>query len=238
MTDDADLTQCLRRALADNPARVQRVDCAGQSIWIKRPESLSGLRRLQKGDASAAFEAERRALHHWHHKGAPAPAILAEGADFIALADCGTPLSALLGAQPGHLAAFHSAGQALAALHGRQISHGRPSLKDICWDGARITFIDLERHDPARNSPKGQAMDVVMFVFNGLAVGRGMTSEMQTAIDSYRAADAGGIWSLAQAWCRDRRWIDWLTKPIQWRGAGKSQEFKAIPLTFEVFAAP
>jgi len=217
---------------------VQKVAHRGQFVWVKRRETLSALRRLQKGNAATGFEAERRALHEWHRLHAPAPAILAEGDDFIALQDSGTPLSVLLG-QPGdHLPAFQCAGRSLAALHTRQISHGRPSLKDICWDGTQITFIDLERYAVARNTPKGHAMDVVMFVFNGLAVGRGITPEMQGAIDSYRANDPGGIWHLAQEWCRGKRWIDWATKPIQWRGDGKAKEFKAIPVTLATFAAP
>jgi len=237
-TDD-DLIQCLRTALATNPGRVQSVCHQGRFVWVKRRETLSPLRRLQKGDPAAAFEAERRALYQWRDLRAPAPEILAEGPDFIALADSGTPLSTLLHqAHADRLTAFAAAGQALADLHTRHISHGRPSLRDICWDGGRITFLDLERYSVARNTPRGHAMDLVMFVFNGLAVGRGMTPELQTAIDAYRGHDVGGIWQRARAWCRGKRWIDWATKPIQLRGEGKSLEFKAIPLTLDVFSAP
>lgn len=232
------LIACLRAALSENPARVQRVAYLDQFIWVKRRETLSPLRRLQKGNAAAAFESERRALHEWHRLQAPAPVILAEADDFIALADSGTPLSSLMSVADGNVMAFEAAGRALAALHGQHLSHGRPSLKDICWDGTRITFRDLERYAHRRNTPGGHAQDVVMFVFNGLVIGRGLSPQMQAAIDSYRANDTAGIWAVAQVWCRGKRWVDWITRPVQRRRPGKANEFKAIPLTLATFARP
>ncbi|WP_108484676.1 hypothetical protein [Oceaniglobus ichthyenteri] len=240
MTDDDSLTQRIATALATNPQRVQRLDHAGQTIWIKRRETPGLLLRLQKGNPDAAFKAERHALHEWHRMRAPAPKILAEGTDFLALADSGRPLNALLSdpqiTTADRIEAFHAAGRALAALHARQISHGRPSLKDICWDGQKITFLDLERYAARRNTPQGHAMDLVMFVFNALVVGRGMTPELNAAIQTYRANDPDNIWGLARAWCHKMRWIDWITKPVQLRRGGKAKEFKAIPLTLAVFA--
>ena len=239
---DNDLIRTISMALAQNPVRVQRVDHEGQVIWVKRPETLGLLLRLQKGNPTTAFEAERRALHEWSERGAPAPNILAEGPDFIALADTGRPLDQLL-TDPTLLSAdrapiFDAAARALAQLHANHISHGRPSLKDICWNGHAITFLDLERYDAKRNTPKGHAMDVVMFVFNGLVVGCGMTPELDTAIKTYRAHDPGGIWDLARHWCHRMRWVDWVTKPIQMRRPGKAKEFKAIPVTLSTFAGP
>ncbi len=242
ITEQNALNPAITAALARNPARVQRLTHDGQVLWIKRRETLRGLRRLQKGNPSTAFASERSALHRLAERDAPVPPILAEGANFFAIPDSGRPLSTLLTdgppALPDQMAAFAAAGRALAGLHGMGLSHGRPSLKDICWDGTRITFIDLERYADHRNTPKGHAMDVIMFVFNGLAVGRGMTPEMQTAIAAYRASDSAGIWQLAQRWCRRMRWIDWVTKPAQWQKDGKANEFKAIPLTLATFSAP
>lgn len=238
--DPALLAQ-IAAALANNPARVQKIAHRGRDLWLKRPETLTLLRRLQKGDPNRAFEAERQALHLLTARGAPVPAILAEGPDFIALCDSGTPLSYILTTRslpaPDRLAIFAAAGRALADLHRKGLSHGRPSLKDICWDGARISFLDFERYAESRNTPKGHAMDVVMFVFNGMSRGGGPTPEMQAAIDSYRTADPGGIWERAQHWCARRWWIDWLTKPVQRRKVGKAKEFKAIPDTLKAFTA-
>ncbi|WP_099827173.1 phosphotransferase [Oceaniglobus indicus] len=236
-----DLSAPIATALAGNPARVQRLEIAGQTIWIKRRESLSPLRRLQKGNAARAFEAERHALHHLAALDLPVPRILDEGPDHIALADSGTALDRILldgiGSDAARLTIFAAAGRALADLHRHGISHGRPALKDICWDGTRITFLDFERYAEHRNTPKGHAMDVVMFVFNGFATGRGTTPEMARAIEAYRAHDPGGLWTLAQAWCARMGWIDTLTRPLQARPGTKAREFKAIPLTLAAFAA-
>ncbi|WP_226779170.1 hypothetical protein [Oceaniglobus trochenteri] len=233
-----DLNSAILAALAENPDRVQHIIHDGKTIWLKRRERLGPVRRLQKGDSARAFEAERAALHEWAALGAPAPRILAEGPEFFAMADSGRPLHTLMTDDAAHLPAFRAAARALADLHRRGLSHGRPSLKDICWDGEKITFLDLERYAPRRNTPKGHAMDLVMFVFNGLTVGRGMTPEMAAAIETYRAEDPAHVWEAARAWCHRMRWIDWLTKPIQMRGPGKAKEFKAIPLTLATFAAP
>ncbi len=238
---DDDLVLVLRAALADSPKRVQRIEHRGEFVWIKRQEILGPIRRLQKGNPGAAFLAEKAALHDWHRMNAPAPRIIAEDADFFATSDSGTSLETLLRDESRSIAdrlpPFRAAARALADLHARHLSHGRPSLKDICWDGCRITFLDLERYDVRHNSPSGHARDLVMFVLNGLAVGRGMTPEMDAAVATYRASDPSGIWALAQAWCRRMRWIDLLTRPIQMRGPGKAAEFKAIPLTLATFAA-
>ena len=239
---DPELIDCIRDALARDARRVLPVTCGDRTIWVKRLERLSPLRRLQKGSAAAVFEAERAALHALAGRGLPVPPILAEGPDFFALPDCGPSLDHLL-RTPGattetdRMAAFEAAGRALAGLHRAGVSHGRPSLRDICWQDGRITFLDFERHAAHRNTPEGHAEDVVIFVFNGIRVGQGMTPELRRAIDSYRAVDPGGIWQRAQGWCRRRRWVATLTGPLRWRKEGKSNEFKAIPETLAVFSA-
>lgn len=236
------ITQTIRTALEKNPTRVQQLVFQDQTFWLKRCEHLSGLRLWQKGDPAVAFEAERQALHQLRDLGAPVPEILAEGDDFIALSDSGQPLNTVL-QNPEipletRLGIFEQAALSLAGLHALGVSHGRPSLKDICWDGQRITWIDFERFAPRRNTRQGHAMDLVMFVLNGFAMGQGPSPEMTRAIETYRAADPAEIWPLAQAWCARNRWLGWLTKPMQLRRQGKAKEFKAIPHTLAAFSTP
>ena len=164
-------------ALEASPARVIRLEHGDRTVWIKRKERLSAVRRLQKGDPARAFEAERRAYH---------------------------------------------------------MSHGRPSPKDICWDGARVTFLDFERYDSKRNTPRGHAIDLILFVFSGLSIAQGPCPEMDAAIAAYRARDPGGIWDRARRICTRLGWVGWLTRPVLRRRAGKSSEIKAIPMeTFQ-----
>lgn len=237
---DAALFAAVSAHVAATKARVSPMTYQGQTIWVKQRENLSLKMRLQKGSATAAFQAERAALRQLQAADVPVPAILAEGPDWFATADSGPSLKHLLYWQEGSLDSrkktFAAAGHALAAMHAQHLSHGRPSIKDICWLDGRITFLDFERFHTKRNTPKGHAQDLVMFVFSAFVMTHGKSPEIDAAIEAYRANDPAHIWETAQAWCRKMRWLDFATKPVQWFDNGKNREFRAIPLTFAAFA--
>lgn len=234
-----DLIARIGTHLESGPGRVSRLEVDGRTFWVKQRETLDLRRRLQKGDPSKGFERERAALHRLAAIGAPVPPVVAEGEDFFALPDCGQPLNQILqhgvGTDAERIEVFRAAGTALSDLHRRGISHGRPNLKDICWQDGTITFIDLERYSEDRNTPKGHMQDLIMFVFNAHAVAGGPTAEVDAAIAAYRAHDTAGIWAAAEGWCRKMRWVDWITKPVRWLHS--SAEFDAIPMTFRTFGA-
>jgi len=237
---DAALLAAIAAHVAATDKRISRFEHDGQIIWIKRQEKLSLRMRLQKGDAQTAFRAERAALHRLQTAGVPVPKILLEGPDFIATADSGPTLQYLLQAQSGTVGqratAFAAAGAQLAAMHASHLSHGRPSVKDICWDNGQITFLDFERFHAKRNTPKGHAHDLIMMVFSAYAITGCDCPEIDAAINGYRKNDPDLIWERAARWCHKMRWVDIATKPVQWRGPGKAREFKAIPLTLTAFA--
>ncbi len=237
---DAALLAAVTAHIAATDQRVSRFEHDGQIIWIKRQEKLSLRMRLQKGNAQTAFKAERTALHTLQTAGIPVPDILAEGPDFIATADSGPSLQYLLMAQSGtpseRAKAFKAAGEQLATMHAAHLSHGRPSIKDICWKNDHITFLDFERFHAKRNTPKGHMQDLIMLVFSAYAVTGRDCPEITGAIEGYRANDPDHIWERAARWCHKMRWVDFVTKPIQWRRAGKAREFKAIPLTLNAFS--
>jgi tRNA A-37 threonylcarbamoyl transferase component Bud32 len=239
MFDTASIDPDLLTRIAATPDRIQRLEHRGQFLWVKREERLSLRMRLQKGATASAFERERAALHRLAEADVPVPPILAEGADFFVTPDSGPSLEAILrqglGTVEERLAAFRAAAGALAGFHAKHLSHGRPSLKDICWQDGRVTFIDFENFSDRLNTPAGHAQDVVKFFFNGLSVAGGPVPELDAARDAYRAADPGGIWEGARAVARRMRWLDWLTRPVQMRRDGKAREFKAIPLTLDFF---
>ncbi len=230
----------IERHVAATTQRISRIEHGGQTIWVKKQEVLSLRMRLQKGDASAAFAAERNAMQMLHKASVPVPLIVAEGPDYFAMTDSGPSLQYLLlgitGSKTGHTEAFEAAGKQLALMHAKHISHGRPSIKDICWQDGRITFLDFERFHAKRNTPKGHLQDLVMVVFSTYAVTGRDCPEVEALIEGYRTHDPADIWQAAVAWCAKMRWVDYLTKPIQWRGAGKALDFKAIPLTLDAFA--
>lgn len=220
--------------------RIDRVTLDGQTYWIKRLEHLPLRMRIQKGSPVRALQREIQALRELGPLGLPVPPLVAAGRDFLVVPDCGRSLNLILRDGGVPLAekrrAMQAAGAALAALHRAGIAHGRPSIRDFCWQDGRITLIDWERYRPGPARPGRLARDAVIFVFNIYALARGDTAEAAAAIDSYRASAPAGLWARAATLCRRLRWIDPLTRPLQRRDAGKG-EFRAIPLTLARFAA-
>jgi tRNA A-37 threonylcarbamoyl transferase component Bud32 len=233
-----DLPARLHAAVAQRPGRIQRVEVDGVAYWVKQREELGLRLRLQKGNPARAFYAERGALHALAGRGLPVPPIVAEGAGFFATADHGPTLAHLIRhdslTEAERIAAFTAAGRGLAAFHAQGVSHGRPSVRDICWDGSVATFIDLERYHPRRNHLSGHAQDLIMFVLSAYTAAGGERAEIDAACDAYRAAAPDAVWTMAQRWCRRLRWVDPLTRPLQ-RGSRLRAEFAAIPLTLRRF---
>ena len=239
---DVRLTAVIAAHVAATDQRISMLEHNGETFWVKRLEKPSLRMRLQKGDPHAAFVAERAALHRLQKSGVPVPKIVAEGPDYFAITDSGPTLKWLLlgvhGPSINHLDAYEAAGRQLALMHKKHLSHGRPSVKDICWVANRITFLDFERFHDKRNTAKGHMQDLVMMIFSAYAVTGRDCPEIEALITGYRHNDPADIWQAAAKWCHRMRWVDILTKPVQWRGAGKAKEFKAIPLTIKAFDRP
>ncbi len=233
-----DLSALINAHLRTTSDRISPLTADGQVLWIKRVERPGLIRRLQKGNPMQAFERERLALQHLTNGGLPVPRILAQGANWFAINDVGKSLSFILRksdlTETERLPIFAASGHALASLHNAGISHGRPNLKDICWDGETIRFLDFERYAEHRNTPKGHVQDVLMFVFNTHALARATPPELDSAINAYRAEIKDDTWERTTKWCHTRRWIVPLMAPI--RAVINSREYNAIPMTFSYFA--
>ena len=164
---DSLLNDQLKAALAEPPARVRRVDLAdGRRFWLKRVERLTGVMRIQKGDPERAFATERDGLRALADAGLPVAGIAAEGQEWMLIQDAGPVLPAVVGDgkrdEAEKLAAFARAGRALGLLHWAGLVHGRPAVRDICWDGREARFIDLERFRRGARGGLRQAADIVM----------------------------------------------------------------------------
>ncbi len=235
----AEISARAEAALAERAKRIQRIEVAGQFYWVKSEERLTMRMRLQKGDAHNAFEAERQAMHTLSQAGAPVPPVVAEGPDYFVMPDRGQSLRRLLrdtSLEPSaRLPAFRAAAKGLARFHENGLSHGRPSIKDICWDGQRVTFLDLERYAPKRNTRNGHAQDLVILLFSAFADAGRPCAETDALAESYRAVDRADIWADAQRLCRRLAWISPLTWPV--RQIRRSPEFLAIPMTLRAFGA-
>lgn len=229
--------QVQQRAQKSGP-RVERIEVGGRFFWIKRVEQLGLRYRLQKGDPRKAFERERLAYQDMNAAGAPVPLMVADGADFLVLPDCGADLRHRFGherdpAQRQYL--LLKAVECLIAFHGAGFAHGRPSPKDMCLVHDQVLLLDFERYMPSHNTPKGQARDLVVFAHNVAAHSPAARDGLRDAMAVYRESASAEVWPLAQQWCRRMRWADWVTKPIQMRPGKGSKEFKAIPIVMDLF---
>lgn len=231
----------LDAAVAETPGRIGRFSIEGTTYWIKRVDRPNLINRLQKGPPLAAFNADLAAMKALAARGVSVPQIVGEGPGLFVTRDAGPTLNAMLRDQTGteeeRVAAFSAAGAALAQLHTAGISHGRPVLRDLCWQDGQITFLDFENYRPHRNQPKHFRLDLIIFVLSCYAEQRSELPEIVAAKDAYRAQDVLGIWKMAADWLRGKRWADIVTKPLQWRADPHAREYKSIPVTLRAFAA-
>lgn len=225
--------------IAAAPGRIARVEDRGQTYWIKRVDRPNLINRLQKGPPMAAFDADLAAMKAVAEKGVPVPQIVAEGPGIFVTRDSGPTLERMLRDQSGSRAervlALSEAGAALARLHAMGISHGRPMLRDICWQEGRITFLDFENYRPHRNQPRHFRLDLIIFVFSCYAQQPVELPEIQAAKAAYRANDTLGIWDMAARWLARLGWMDKVTRPLQRRLDPHAREFKSIPVTLRAF---
>jgi hypothetical protein len=213
----------------------------GATYWVKRVENQRLINRLQKGPAGPALMADLAALKALAARGVPVPDIVGEGPDAFVTRDAGPSLEALLRHQTGtvedRVAAFTAAGTALARLHRMGISHGRPVVRDICWQDGTIRFLDFENFRARRNRPKHFRLDLIIFVLSCYSERREELPEIAAGKAAYRAADTLGIWDMAHDWLHHKGWLNILTKPLQWRADPHARDFKSIPLTLRAFEA-
>lgn len=232
--ESGSLAEAAAQALQLTGWRIRPVDAAGHRYWLKRVEDLPLRMRLQKGNPRRAFEAERRALHVLGGAGLPVVPMVAEGADWFALTDGGPTLASLVtkGKLPADELAvvFAAAGKALARLHLAGFSHGRPVLRDICWDGRDARFIDLERFRDRRASGMAQAVDLVILVQGWFIAVPEARAELGIMLRAYVALAGRGNLVRARQIARALGWLAPLSRLLGAMGV-RSRDWRAVPLT-------
>lgn len=217
-------------ALSRSDDRVQALQLPdGRRFWLKRIERLSGRMRLQKGDPAQAFEAEREGLEYLAAKGMPVPEVVLWGDDYFVLPDAGPTLVDVAARADGK-AAFEAAGKALGLLHWAGLVHGRPAVRDICWDGEIARFIDLERFKPARRSGFWQAMDVLIFSHSVDVQWGDDPALVEAALRAYDANSPDGAMARARRLAKGLFWLStlaWLILQLK----PKSRDIRAYSLT-------
>lgn len=235
MPPEGPLRDAIQAALDAPPVRVRPLTGPdGAHYWLKRAERLTLRLRLQKGDSQKGFEADRQGMHALRDAGLPVVPIVAEGPDFFVTPDMGHSLRTLQehGAVPEaeRLAAFSAAGAALAALHQAGFCHGRPSIRDILWDGRTARFIDLERFRPGQSGARRFATDTMIFVHSIFAAEGMVEAELEAALMAYRAGAPDAAWLALKRKTRRLLWLVPLTAPFRWISPG-SRDLHAVPKT-------
>ena len=234
---DPDLEASVRKALAEPPSRVRLLALGdGRRFWLKRVERLSGRLRLQKGNPARAFAAERAGLQLLADEGLPVADVELAGPDWVLMRDAGPVLPEVVAdparSEAEQLEAFRQAGRALGLLHWSGIAHGRPAVRDICWDGKVARFIDLERFRRAGRGGFWQAADVVMLAQTAYTQWPNDARWLDAALAAYKVAAPPA--SVA----RVTRLAGWLA-PLGWLAAvlarlrPESRELRAVPLTLQ-----
>jgi tRNA A-37 threonylcarbamoyl transferase component Bud32 len=234
---DPDLDRHLKAALAEPPRRVRALVLPdGRRFWLKRVERLAGRLRLQKGDPAKAFAAERDGLRALAAAGLPVAGVVAEGPDWVLMPDAGPVLPQVVRdaarGEAEKLRAFEAAGRALGRLHWAGMAHGRPAVRDVCWDGDVARFIDLERFRLAKRAGLWQAADVVMFAQTAFTLWPTEPRWLEAALGAYAVSAPEGSTAAV------RRLVQWLA-PLGWLAAvlvrlrPGSRELRAVRLTLE-----
>ena len=149
------------------------------------------------------------------------------------------PLRALLPA-PGVGAgerrrAVAAAGRALGLLHRKGFSHGRPALRDLCWNGREVTLIDLERFSLRHRAPRHMALDLAIFVHSVLVDG-GTAEDLDAAVSAYRKVAGPELLARAARLGRAFGWAAPLTDRIAARKP-KAREIAAVAPALRYLAA-
>lgn len=232
---ETELEARVKAALAEPPQRVRRLDLTdGRRFWLKRVERLSGRLRLQKGDPAQAFEAERAGLKAMAAEGLPVAAVALEGPDWVVMPDAGPVLPEVVANRnlttAEKLVPFAQVGRALGQLHWAGMVHGRPAVRDICWDGKQARFIDLERFRHGRRGGIRQAADVVILAQTAFTLWPDEPRWLDAALASY------AVNAPERAMAQVQRLAGWLT-PLGWLASGlarakpQSRELRAVGLT-------
>lgn len=215
--DDLDI-DAIRALAQQQERRISTFAYYGRRYWAKRLETtLKPRMRLQKGNPQAAFERERAALRALNAVGGPVPRLLIDDPTLLVMPHSGTNLLSLRGfvSLDETMTALRAAGGTMARLHQLGFAHGRPALRDLCWDGSKITVIDFERAKTSLYTPQGRARDMVLLAFNTLAVNRGGSLAIDAILEGYRDAASDAQWRSVTRWSRHLEWMAAATAPLR-----------------------
>jgi tRNA A-37 threonylcarbamoyl transferase component Bud32 len=235
------------RNLRQRKRRLARVEVDDRPVWIRMARAKSLRVQISKGLPRRLLAREGRLLRAMAARGAPVPAVLAQGPDYLVLADCGRVLMDLVAERQdagSRADLMQSVGEALARLHLLGCTHGRPYVRDIlvAADGT-ITFTDMERGARIDAPGRFQIRDLALLVLSIYARWPKDTADrlIDPLLTAYMARMPPERPAQVAHWTRSWRWLAILSAPARWRErnyrkAKVWKEYQALPLTLDRLA--
>jgi len=212
--------------------RLVRFTLAGKAYFAKRPERYESLRYwITKGHPLRAFKREVAQLKAFGARKAPVPAIVAEAHDCIVTADHGPTVLALLKQGAVGPEVFSRLGRHLWQLHELGLAHGRPVLRDLCWDDHRVTFLDLEAGAKLNATPRDFARDVLVLLHSILVSKNTTREDGVTFMQAYFTLAGDEVFAATLTRVEKLWWLEMLAYPVMLRHrqrGKKRSEFIAI----------
>lgn len=191
--------QVIATALREPPVRVKPLPLPdGDQLWLKRVEDLTHRAWQRKGDMRRLLRREREAFARMAEAGLPVGAMVDGHTDWLVTRDAGANLRHLLRSPDvrnrERTAAFAAAGEALGKLHRAGFTHGRPTVRAICWDGETVRFISLAHYSDRRRRKRHFALDVMIFIHSCLCADRSAHDVLGVALSAYLTHAPEGTW--------------------------------------------
>ncbi|WP_096784703.1 serine/threonine protein phosphatase [Rhodobacter sp. CZR27] len=191
--------EVIANALREPPVRIRPLPLPdGDQLWLKRVEDLTHRAWQRKGDMRRLLRREREGYARMAEAGLPVVAMVDGHTDWLVTRDAGANLRHLLRSSDvrsrERTAAFAAAGEALGKVHRAGFTHGRPTMRAICWDGECARFISLARYAERRRRNRHFALDVMIFIHSCLCADRSAHDVLGAALGAYLTHAPEGTW--------------------------------------------
>ncbi|QYJ83982.1 serine/threonine protein phosphatase [Shewanella rhizosphaerae] len=213
------LQHVIDKLLVENQGeRIVSFEHQGRKYWLKQSERLTGAMRWLKSQPQAALQLEISTLTQLAKRGAPVPELVASGEGFLVVADVGMPVNGWLNADISDaekLKILQDSATGLAHLHLKGLAHGRPALRDICWEEGDVAFIDFEANQQDSDMHRQQIRDLLVYIHSLYRYIGPHPEIAEPVIAAYRAAGGESLWQASKQEMAKWQWLNYLIAPLR-----------------------
>ena len=169
----------------------------GSKFWLKSTEKFT-IKHILKGNPRKAIIREINAEDALRRIGFQSSKIVFHSPKHIVFSDAGSTLEEIF--REKKLTSkireeiFSQAGGHFAFLHKNQYAHGGLALRDICWDGKKVTFLDFEKFKDDIAQTKKLSVDFYFFIHSWFKLSDIAGPELLSFVNSYKAASDEVLW--------------------------------------------